>query len=138
MPGAGWMLQALWGPGCILHTTTTPCSEAVVHGLRCRKCPEKEIQDYTVPTKNRFPPEIGAGNLCPLGHCLSNSWSGSLWHGPAAVLASASGEPTGAGSAASHPPLIPNLPADVFSQSSPCTKAGLCSDTWHRNRLLGA
>lgn len=100
-----WMLQALWGPGCILHTITN--SAAVVNGLSCRRCLGKETQDYRVPTKTRFPPEIRAGNLCPLGHCLYNSWSGSLWRGPTALLASASGEPTGAVRAASHPPLLP-------------------------------
>lgn len=98
----------------------------------------KKARTRQYQQKPDFLQKSGAGNLCPLGNCLNNSWSCSLQPGPAAVLASASGEPTGAGPAASHPPLLPNLPADVFFQSSPCTKADLCSDTWHRNQLLGA
>lgn len=79
--------------------------------------------------KPDFPKKLGAGRLCPLGDCLDNSWACSVQRGPYTVLASAFGEPAGAGPSASRPSLLPSLPSDVYFQSPPCTKADVCSAT---------
>lgn len=128
--------------GCRLHrgrhkggqdASSTP-PQAPALQLRCmgrvaERALGKKAKTRQCQHKPDFPQKSGEGSLCPLGSCLNSSWACSLQRGSCAVLASSSGEPTGAGLAAFRPSLLPNLPPDGFFQSPPCTKADLCSAT---------
>lgn len=74
--------------------------------------------------KPDFPQKSGAGSLCPLGDCSDSRWACSLQRGLYAVLASASGEPSGAGPSASRPSPLSNLPPDGFYFSDPTVHRG--------------
>lgn len=81
----------------------TPALKLWYMGYVAERALGKKSRTTQYQQKTDFLQKSGAGNLCPMGNCLFNSWPGSLWRGPTAVLASASGE-------AQQPPTLPCFP----------------------------